>query len=57
MQINHRKIRRTLGSRVIRRNGTKLNTSSAGNKRPGVRPKTRVKNIIRDIRSGKIEHP
>jgi hypothetical protein len=56
MQINRRRIRKTFGSRVNRRLGTKLNSSTAKKNR-NVRPKTRMKNIINDLRAGRIEHP
>ena len=56
MVINHRRLRSSLGSRATRKQGTKLNTSVV-KERHKERPKTRMKNLIRDIRAGKVEHP
>jgi len=54
--IDRRRLRRSLGSRVIRRQSTKMSGSQF---KLGIRerPKTRMKNLIRDIQAGLIEHP
>lgn len=56
MVINHRRLRRSLGSRSTRKQGTKLNTSSI-KVRQKDRPKTRMTLLIQDIKAGRVEHP
>lgn len=56
MVIDRRRLRRSMGSRATRKQGTKLNTSAVKTRMKD-RPKTRMKLLIRDIETGKVEHP